>query len=177
MRRWAALLIGAIALFCCVDCGSEASPVTFASYERGYEATAPGGWKRVPEEEAGETDLLLESPEGAAVFMIYDEPKADYNLTAEEYFDIVLNMTAHDMNTLPEEKVELREIAPLTVNGGEAPGYRFNFTDESGLNMVFQLYFFETEDAYVRINASAKVSAFEEYQPILKEIVESILVR
>ncbi len=43
--------------------------------------------------------------------------------------------------------------------------------------MVFQLYFFETEDSFVRVNASAKVSTFEEYQPILNDIVESIVVK
>lgn len=177
MKRIIALLLSVIALFCFGGCDGGEETVTFASYQKGYEATAPKGWRCIPEEEANGTDLLLESPGGSAAFMIFGEAKSDYNLTAEEYYDAVVNMTAYELNTLPDEQVDLREVSPLIVNGQSVPGYMFNFTDESGLNMIFQLYFFETEDAYVRVNASAKVSAFEKYHPILNRIVESIEIK
>ncbi len=178
MKKIAVLLLGLLLSIMLVACGDgEPDPITFASYTKGFEATTPGGWTRIPEEDANGTNLLLESPGGSAAFMIFAEPKIDYNITAQEYYDAVIQMTAYDLNTLPEEEVDLRDAQPLTINGEEAQGCIFNYTDESGLNMVFQLYFFETEDSFVRVNASAKVSTFEEYQPILNDIVESIVVK
>lgn len=180
MKKFLAILLTFMMGISIVGCGSESDepdPITFASYKKGYEATAPGGWIRIPEEDAGATNLLLESPDGAAAFMIYEELKVDYNLTAEEYYDAVVNMTAYELNTLPEEKIELENVEPIVINGSEAQACEFNYTDDSGLNMHFWIHFFETDDAYVRVICSAKVSEFEDYRPILQEIAESILVK
>ena len=156
---------------------TELDPITFASYEKGYEVTAPGDWTRLSEDDAGETTLLLESPKNAAAFLIYEELKADYSLTAEEYYNAVVNMTAYELNRLPEEKIEFKDVEPIVINGNKAKACEFNFTDDSGLNMRFWLHFFETDDAYVRVICSTKVSEFENYRPILQKIAESIVVK
>lgn len=161
-------------------CGSESDepdPITFASYEKGYEATAPGDWKRTPEEDVAGIDLVLESPQGAAAFMIYDELKSDYAITADEYYDALVQMTAYDMNSLPAEEVQLAESKSLTVNGIETRACEFYYTDAAGLNMRFVMHFFETEEHYVRVSCTAKVSEFENFRPIFEEMIESIVVK
>ena len=156
---------------------SRPAPIIFASYERGYEVTAPGNWTRMPEEEADGINLILEAPRGVASFMIFEELKSDYNITSDEYYNALVSMTAYELNELPDDEVQLEDTEAFTINGSEAKGCEFYYTDAGGLNLRFMLHFFETDDAYVRVVSSAKVSEFETYKPIFKEMAESIVVK
>lgn len=156
---------------------SQPEPITFASYEKGYEVTAPGDWTRMPEEEANGINLILEGPRGDASFMIYEELKSDYSITSDEYYIALVNMTAYELNELPDDEVQLEHTESLAINGSEAKSCEFYFTDRRGLNLRFMLHFFETDDTYVRVVSSAKVSEFETYKPIFKEMAESIVVK
>ena len=151
-------------------------PITFASYEKGYEVTAPGNWTRLPEDSNPDMELVLETQGGAAAFLIYEESKADYTLTADEYYDICANMAAYESNELPDEEVQLVEAEPYMINGSETKGCEFYYS-ANGLNMKFGLHLFETDDAYVRVVTTSKASQFEEYRPIFKEMAESIVVK
>ena len=155
---------------------SRLDPITFASYEKGYEVTAPGDWTREPEASDPGVEIVLGSPGGAAAFLIYEESKVDYALTADEYYEICVNMSVYESNELPDEDIQLVEAEPFTINGSKTKGCEF-YHREDGFNSKMALHFFETDDAYVRVVALTKASAFEEYRPIFKEMAESIIIK
>lgn len=172
------VLVMAMSMAACGSESDEADYVTFASYEGDYEVTAPADWIYTPGEEVPGIDLIIGSPLDDASFMIFDEMKMDYSLTADEYYDALVQMTAYDINTVPEDEVELEESKSLTVNGLETKACEFYYNDgETGLNMRFMMHFFETEDCYVRVVCAAKVSEFENFRPMFEEMVESIVVK
>lgn len=170
------VLIMGLSMAGCGDSG-EIKMTTFASYEKGYEATAPATWNRLSEEDAGVCDLVLESMDGAASVMIFGEAKSDYAFTAEEYYDAVINMTAYELNTLSEDEIDYKDTETVIINGIEAKTCEFNYTDEGGLNMRFWVHLFETEDTYVRVVCGAKVSEFDDYRPVMQQIAESIVLK
>ncbi|MBQ4050948.1 MAG: hypothetical protein IJD13_04905 [Oscillospiraceae bacterium] len=181
MRKIMAFLSALIIMMTFAGCGEtvkEPETTTFASYNGSYEITAPNDWKRYDESAAYGTTILLESGNGAAAFMIYEEARADYNFTFEEYYDALVQMIAYDNNQIEDSEVTISELEKLLLSDGtEVWGCEFPYCEDGITNMIMQLYLFETDDNYVRVVVSALKSKFEGYRATLTDMVESTVCK
>ena len=172
------LLLVFCMLFVCTACDETAQldPITFASYEKGFEVTAPGDWSRTDENDAGTCDLVLESLGGNAAFMIMSENKSDYNMDYNEYYDALVDMVVYQINTVDEDKINLKDSPNITINGYDARGCEFNYSDGT-TNLYMMMHLFETEDKYVRVVGSTLKSGFEDYRQTFIEMAETLVVK